>query len=95
MLYSPHPAGPPTTPRKAAARAIRALMAILAGLRRKRTQRLALRQLMEFDSARLDDLGIDRQDVIEALARSGDDRTRLLEGRRRRRAEGWSAPGRG
>lgn len=93
MLYSPHPADPPTTPKIVAARAIRAIIALLAGLRRKRAQRLALRRLVELDPARLDDLGIDRQDVIEALARAGDDRADLLERRRRRKAEGW-VPGR-
>ena len=51
-------------------------------------QRVALRALLQFDEHRLNDLGISRQDVIEALSRryAGAD---PLSTRRARRAKAW------
>ena len=38
-----------------------------ARARARRAQRVALESLLEYDSARLEDLGINRQDLFEAL----------------------------
>jgi uncharacterized protein YjiS (DUF1127 family) len=38
-----------------------------ARARARRTQRVALESLLEYDSSRLEDLGINRQDLFEAL----------------------------
>ena len=38
-----------------------------ARARARRAQRLALQSLLDYDSARLEDLGINRQDLFEAL----------------------------
>ena len=54
----------------------------------RRAQRNALATLMEMDAGRLDDLGIDTCDVIEAL-RTEPVATRQLDGRRAQRAITW------
>jgi uncharacterized protein YjiS (DUF1127 family) len=46
---------------------LRALANWLAGARAKRARRVALESLLELDAHRLDDLGIHRQDLFEAL----------------------------
>lgn len=46
---------------------IRALLAWIADQRAKHARRVALSRLLELDAAMLDDLGIERQDVVEAL----------------------------
>lgn len=43
------------------------LAAWFGKVRARRTQRVALATLLEFDEHRLDDLGISRQDVVEAI----------------------------
>jgi uncharacterized protein YjiS (DUF1127 family) len=54
----------------------------------RRRQRIALASLMEMDASRLDDLGIDAQDIAEAAvsASAGP----ALEARRSRRASAWT-----
>jgi uncharacterized protein YjiS (DUF1127 family) len=42
----------------------------LVGLRAARARRIALATLMEMDAHRLNDLGINPHDVVEALSRS-------------------------
>lgn len=46
---------------------LRALFRWLAALRAERARRAALRSLLDLDSSRLDDLGINRHDLFEAL----------------------------
>jgi hypothetical protein len=82
MLYSPPPASLSKTVRTAVGRAIRTVAAFLAERRRRRIQRVALRDLMELGPARLYDLGIDRLDVIEALRHTDSEAARMLEQRR-------------
>jgi uncharacterized protein YjiS (DUF1127 family) len=48
-----------------------ALRRQLSAARARRAQRLALAALLDFDAARLDDLGISYQDVAEALHARG------------------------
>jgi len=44
-----------------------AVVSWIAKVRVRRTQRLALESLLDYDTARLEDLGINRQDLFEAL----------------------------
>lgn len=44
-----------------------ALAKWFAKMRANRARRVALQSLLDFDNARLDDLGINRQDLFEAL----------------------------
>lgn len=44
-----------------------ALAKWFAKMRANRARRVALQSLLDYDSARLDDLGINRQDLFEAL----------------------------
>jgi len=60
--------------------------------RARRAQRIALASLLEMDASRLDDLGIDAQDVVEALS-APPPAGRRLETRRAERAVNWT-PGR-
>jgi uncharacterized protein YjiS (DUF1127 family) len=60
----------------------------LARARSERRQRLALRALLQFDPHRLDDLGLCRQDVLDALARPHGHPTGLAA-HRARRARTW------
>jgi len=46
---------------------VKGLFRWLARSRAERAQRLALTNLLEFDAALLEDLGINRQDVIDAM----------------------------
>ena len=56
----------------------------------RRAQRLALVTLMDMDASRLDDLGLNVHDVVDALnARPA--ATCVLEARREARATTWSA----
>ena len=70
---------------------LKALYAWVENLRAKHAQRVALSNLLDFDQALLDDLGIDRHDVVEALShplgRAGHD----LAARRARRSSDWLA----
>lgn len=56
-------------------------------LRAARAQRRALSTLLEMDAARLDDLGINRQDLFEALRRPYE--RAALEQLREQRASAW------
>jgi uncharacterized protein YjiS (DUF1127 family) len=58
--------------------------------RAHRAQRIALLTLMDMDASRLDDLGLNAQDVIDALA-APPPAARVLDGRRARRAATWTA----
>ncbi len=55
----------------------------------RRAQRIALVTLMDMDAARLDDLGLNAQDVAEALNAPAP-ATRVLDARRAERARTWS-----
>ena len=55
----------------------------------RRAQRIALVSLMDMDTSRLDDLGLNAQDVVEALSAPAP-ATRVLEARRAERARTWS-----
>ncbi len=55
----------------------------------RRAQRIALVTLMDMDAARLDDLGLNAQDVAEALS-APPPATRVLDARRAERARTWS-----
>jgi uncharacterized protein YjiS (DUF1127 family) len=57
--------------------------------RARRAQRIALVTLMDMDAARLDDLGLNAQDVVEALS-APPPVSRVLDARRAERAHGWS-----
>jgi uncharacterized protein YjiS (DUF1127 family) len=56
------------------------VVAVFAKLRAERVQRIALKSLLELDQHRLDDLGINRRDLFDAMAAQRP--TRLLELRR-------------
>ncbi len=43
------------------------LVNLFTKMRANRTRRVALQSLLDYDNARLDDLGINRQDLFEAL----------------------------
>ena len=62
----------------------------LAKVRTSRAQRLALKGLLDFDSALLDDIGINRQDLFDAMQtpRSG----QTLSQRRAAAARNWLNP---
>jgi uncharacterized protein YjiS (DUF1127 family) len=70
---------------------LRALFAWLGNWRAKHAQRVALSSLLDFDQALLDDLGIDRQDVVEALRRPHSTAAKSLAATRARRASEWLA----
>ena len=55
----------------------------------RRAQRIALVTLMDMDAGRLDDLGLNVQDVVEALNAQPVE-TKVLETRRETRATTWS-----
>ena len=62
---------------------VRWMVAVFAKLHVERTQRVALKTLLELDQYRLDDLGINRRDLFDALEAPRP--TRLLTQRRDRR----------
>jgi len=68
---------------------IRALFAWIAEARANNARRVALRQLLDFDAAMLNDLGIDRDAVISALERPSAEAGRLLDARRARASRDW------
>jgi uncharacterized protein YjiS (DUF1127 family) len=68
---------------------LKALFAWFGNLRAKHAQRVALSSLLDFDQALLDDLGIDRQDVVEALRHPHASAAKSLTDRRARRASDW------
>ena len=67
----------------------KALLAWLGNLRAKHAQRVALSNLLDFDQTLLDDLGIDRQDVVEALRHPHASAAKSLAATRARRASDW------
>ena len=77
-----------TTPASFFEEAFARISAFAREHRARRAQRIALATLMEMDASRLDDLGIDTCDVIEAL-RTEPVATRQLDGRRAQRAITW------
>lgn len=62
----------------------------LAEARAERAQRLALAKLLEFDAVLLDDLGINRHDVIEAMHNPLRKAAEQLSQRRACNARNWS-----
>lgn len=66
-----------------------AFLAWVAEQRANRAQRIALSNLLDFDAALLADLGIDRQDVIEALQRPQADAGKQLADRRAESSRNW------
>jgi uncharacterized protein YjiS (DUF1127 family) len=71
---------------------VRALQALVRGFRTlqaRRARRLVLATMLEMDPGRLDDLGIDVQDIREALATPQPVGARL-EARRTARALRWT-----
>lgn len=62
----------------------------LANARAERAQRLALANLLEFDAALLNDLGINRQDVVEAMRNPPPKAGETLAARRAQNARHWS-----
>ena len=68
---------------------LRALFAWIAEMHARHARRVALSQLLDLDAALLDDLGIDRQVVVEALQRPSADAGRLLTARRARSSRDW------
>ena len=60
-----------TEPLSVGTRLIRAVAEMLGRARRDRSQRLALAELLAMSPARLDDLGINHQDVVEAVRAQG------------------------
>lgn len=69
----------------------RALMAWIGSLRARHAQRVALSNLLEFDAALLDDLGIERSDVVDALQNPARNVGARLSARRARSARDWLA----
>jgi|GEM_PF-466512 len=67
------------------------LFAFVQKRARARAERLALARLLEMDDARLDDLGLVRQDIRLAMA-AARLRTGSLNGVRARRARAWLLP---
>lgn len=64
----------------------------LAKARADRAQRLALADLLEFDAALLADLGIERQDVVEAMRSPTPKAAAALASRRAENARNWYNP---
>ena len=67
----------------------RAFARWMAGARAKRAQRIALSTLLDYDGALLDDLGIDRGDVIAALQHPNPRTGAALAARRARASRDW------
>lgn len=70
---------------------LRAIGGWLAAVRAKHAQRVALSNLLDFDAALLEDLGINRNDVIEALQTPSGEAGRTLAARRAESARDWLA----
>lgn len=71
---------------------IKGLFRWLAKARTRRAQRVALTNLLEFDAALLEDLGINRQDVIDAMRSSQRPAGETLAARRAASARNWLSP---
>jgi uncharacterized protein YjiS (DUF1127 family) len=72
--------------------AVKGLLRWLGRVRAERAQRVALANLLELDAAMLDDLGIDRQDVIQAMNSTPDAAGKTLATRRATSARNWRNP---
>lgn len=68
---------------------LRALFRWLGEVRAARTRRLALLSLLELDNSRLDDLGVDRHDLFEALHDQTRNPGETLSQRRARSSSHW------
>jgi uncharacterized protein YjiS (DUF1127 family) len=86
LLFSERPSAA-----AASANPFRAFAAWVATVRAKHAQRVALSNLLELDAALLDDLGIDRQDVIKAMQYPHDEAARTLTARRAQTSRDWLA----
>lgn len=71
---------------------ISGLLRWLAKVRAERAQRLALHNLLDFDAALLKDLGIDRQDVVDAMHNPPRTAGETLAARRALSARNWLNP---
>lgn len=71
---------------------LRALGAWFAKARARRAQRLALAQLLDYEPALLDDLGVNRQDLFEAMHHPSHRPGPLLSARRADKARNWLSP---
>jgi uncharacterized protein YjiS (DUF1127 family) len=68
---------------------LRAFGRWVAKARAARAQRIALSTLLEFDAHRLDDLGINRGDLFDALHHPATSPGRELDERRARNSRSW------
>jgi uncharacterized protein YjiS (DUF1127 family) len=71
---------------------LRALVNWFAKARAARTQRIALASLLDYDVARLEDLGINRQDLFEALDSPSQRPGYKLSQKRAESARNWLNP---
>lgn len=69
-----------------------ALVSWFAKARAARTQRIALESLLDYDVARLEDLGINRQDLFEALDSPSQRPGYKLSQKRAESARNWLNP---
>jgi hypothetical protein len=67
----------------------RAFFAWIGNLRAKHARRVALSNLLDYDNAMLDDLGIERSDIIDALQFPTQSAGARLHARRARNARYW------
>ncbi|HEV7718034.1 MAG TPA: hypothetical protein VGO70_03555 [Arsenicitalea sp.] len=63
----------------------------LRNLRAARKRRMALTSLLEMDACRLDDLGISRGDILEAMHAPSRDAGETLSAHRAEHARAWPA----
>lgn len=87
LLFGERPADAARSARRADP--LRAFGAWIAAVRARRARRVALTHLLDFDAALLDDLGISREDVLEALQHPEREAGRALSARRARASRAW------
>jgi hypothetical protein len=63
----------------------------LAKRRARRAQRLMLSRLLEYDATMLDDLGLNRQDLIESMKAPPDNLGEILAASRADNSRNWRA----
>lgn len=78
-----------TTPASFFDQALERIAAFAREQTTRRARRVALMTLMDMDASRLDDLGLEVQDVVEALS-APPPAARILESRRAARAAAWT-----
>lgn len=61
---------------------LKAVLGWIQRSRARRARRAALRQLLEFEPSMLDDIGLDRATVLDALCRPDEQAGGMLEARR-------------